>query len=326
LNTVKADLSTGENLFQSEAWLQVLEESYALKPHTIVTEDGFDFHFFEVPSFSGKRLVMTPFCDYTALHTGKKEQFLEVFLKISNDFPDAEITLKSRGEEIEIPVNLEVSRKAVLHTIPLKNEIDFSPKFRWAVRKAHKSGLEVSQRTDKQAMRNFYELHKKLRKDKFGSISQPWKFFSNIYEIFIAKGKGSIIEISHNGEAVAAAVMLAYQNRWYYKFSASSKDHLQLRPNDLLFHEMITSGYRQGLSHIDLGLSGISKKYDGLRKFKSSMGGVESPLTVWRYTPPGFSNEKQHRFTSEVTEALVEGSAEGALLEIMSEKLYPYFG
>lgn len=320
------DLSASDNLFQSEAWLKVIEESYGLERHTIVTEDGSEFHFFEVPSFEAKRLVMSPFCDYTALNTNNKEQLLEVFLKISSEYPEAEITIKSRGEEIEIPVNLEVSRRAVLHTIPLKKKVDFSPKFKWAVRKARKSGLEVSHRTDEDAMRNFYHLHKSLRKNKFNSISQPWIFFENIYNSFLKDDKGSILEVSHNNMPVASAIMLAHNDRWYYKFSASSSEHLKLRPNDLLFHEMITSGFEKGFSYIDLGLSGLSKNYEGLRKFKSSMGGVESPLTTWRYQPPGFDSNRQNRFTGEITKALVQHDADGPLLEEMSKTLYPYFG
>lgn len=326
MNTSPTDLSVSDNLFQSEAWLKVVEESYGLKSHTIVTEDGFDFHFFEVPTFSGKRLVMTPFCDYTALHTQNKEQLMGVFLKISSEYPEAEITLKSRGPEIEMPVNLKVNRKAVLHTIPLAKELKFSSSFKRGVKKAEKAGLKVQSRFDLQGLQSFYQLYTKLRKEKFKSIPQPYTFFEKIREHFFEDEMGKVIEVSQGDKPIASAIVLAYGGRWYYKFGASDNEALKSRPNNLLFKKMIEEARAAGASNLDLGLSGTSDSYKGLRRFKSSMGGVESPLTVWRYQPPGFSKGTQNRFTSEVTKALVDGSAEGSLLEEMSKNLYPYFG
>jgi len=106
---------------------------------------------------------------------------------------------------------------------------------------------------------------------------QPRRFFKLLRETLLEQGLGFIQLAYHQERCVAAAVFLGWQKTLTYKYGASDPGALSLRPNNLLFWDVIQWGHEQGYERLDLGRSDVENT--GLRTFKSRWGAEESMLT-----------------------------------------------
>jgi len=108
---------------------------------------------------------------------------------------------------------------------------------------------------------------------------QPWRFFELIREILFSRNLGSILLAYKDGKLIAGLLLLMYGQTMTYKFGASDRASLKLRPNDLLFWTAIQWGCDHGYKAFDLGRTDIGNT--GLRSFKAGWGAKELPLTYF---------------------------------------------
>jgi CelD/BcsL family acetyltransferase involved in cellulose biosynthesis len=92
--------------------------------------------------------------------------------------------------------------------------------------------------------------------------------------VIIAAGLGYVSIAEWNGQAIAAAVFLVFNQTVIYKYGASDPLALELRPNELILDEAIRQGAQEGRRFFDFGVT--AKSNQGLRRFKSKWGAVES--------------------------------------------------
>jgi len=158
-----------------------------------------------------------------------------------------------------------------------------------AIKKARKQGVTVEIRQDEAAVEAFFALHLDIRKYKYRMLAQPQSFFRSIYKHLIAANAGAILTATFEGKVIAATLVLHWQDTLTYKFNASSRDMLSVRPNDLLIWNLIEYAVSLGCSQVDFGLSDWDQ--DGLIRFKGKYATKEETIHFLTYMPQGYQDQ-----------------------------------
>ena len=137
-------------------------------------------------------------------------------------------------------------------------------------------GVEAADLTER-----YYALHTATRR-RLGVPVQPRRFFELVWRRMLERGLGFVLLARAGETTVAGAVFLAWNGTLTYKYSASDPAAWQLRPNNVLLWEAIRWGCENGYCSFDFGRTDAGN--DGLRRFKTGWGAVESPLV---YTTVG---------------------------------------
>ena len=113
---------------------------------------------------------------------------------------------------------------------------------------------------------------------KFGEVPQPREFFLNLHRIYLINDRGFLINAyDSNSNLVAGIMVLVEGDTAYYKFAASKLSALSMRPNNFLLDHLIAHLGELGIGKLNLGYTGSSLSYSGLRKYKLSAGANEYP-------------------------------------------------
>ncbi len=148
-----------------------------------------------------------------------------------------------------------------------------------STRKAAKTGLGLALGTDLDSMRQYYRLHC-LTRHRHGQPPQPWNFFATLQRVVLASGLGTIVLATHHEQPVAGAVLLHLGTHAIYKFGASDETHQALRPNNLVFAEMIKHCVQIRCTTLDFGRTSLDN--EGLRRFKLGWGCAERRIRYQR--------------------------------------------
>lgn len=142
----------------------------------------------------------------------------------------------------------------------------YSSANRRAIRKARETGLEVEVRDDGTDLDEFVELYRatmeRVGADTYYFFSD--RFFRAHFESL--EGHAHLATAKSSGGVVAGALLLSWNGFLHYHLGASDSEHLDLRPNNLLFHRIVRWAGERGLETFHLG-GGVSGK-DSLYRFK----------------------------------------------------------
>lgn len=340
ISTDEPDLTLDDpskkSLFYSPNWISVLHRVYGFEMFTAIdASQNLDIHFALVDNIAEKKLVSLPFSDYTDIDNNRSEDYREIVEAMKMEFPEVPILFKTIGKKENTednPVFGRVTRNALYHRIATDAEVDAadiqSSSFRRNVKQAQKTGVRVQLKRDRTALKDFYGMYHGLRLGKFGSIPQPYPFFEAIFEEFLEKDKGFLMEASYKNKPIASIMVLQYGDILYYKFGASTEESLDLRPNNLIFDVLISHAIDNGFKAVDLGLSGTGESYKGLVRFKESMGGRATPIIYYR-SDNGCKNTDRNaavkQWLGELTDKIVVLRPGPSDTSELSETIYPLF-
>jgi lipid II:glycine glycyltransferase (peptidoglycan interpeptide bridge formation enzyme) len=220
--------------------------------------------------------------------------------------------------------------EAAWHSTSLAPTLDdimagFTPEARRAVRAAGRRGVRVVVRADLDAVAAFHRLHVGLRKGKYGLLAQPLSFFERIWESFSPSDGIVTLLAEADGEAVAGAVYLVWNDALYYKFGASRPDHLRLLPNDAIAWTAMTWAKDRGLTRLDWGLSDLDQP--GLLAFKRKWGVEERTIVTLRRPgpPPSTADREFGALLGELTQVFTDGAVPDEVTARGGASLYRYF-
>ena len=326
------------NLFYSERWLAVLQKTYDYRYLTVLDLSTEQFIIVTVlDHLAGKKVISLPFCDYTPIDNAHQKSLAPMVQALQERYPQYRIILKTG---LPAPLTTtndkaldwlgEPTRQAFYHRINTTDlrAIEQSSSFRRGVKKARKAGVTVEIGTDEATLQDFYQMYCQLRFDKFNSIPQPYEFFKNVYREFIATGQGFVLQARRQHQVIASIIVLQHRETLYYKFGCSDQQALPYRPNNLLFQRLIELAAEKGCTAIDLGLSGTGASYEGLVRFKESMGGVRHPISYFTITPEGYderSEKECQAVLTSLTRTMVEQRLSVEATSQLSATIYPYF-
>ncbi len=193
-------------------------------------------------------------------------------------------TLEIRGRG-RVMGNIPPAFDYLSHTLDLTEgeEVLFSRYSRTVrrnIRKSEREGVSVGSDRTPAGVREFYRLNCLTRRDH-GLPPQPALFFENLREHVLEKGLGTLLLARYGGKAIAGAVFLHFGTRAVYKYGASDRRYLHLRPNNLVFREAIRSMCGKGCRTFSFGRTDIG--HDGLRRFKLAWGTKETHLQYIRF-------------------------------------------
>jgi len=319
------------NLFSSADWLNVIVKTYQTKIFVKYIKRGGKVQSFiiysVVKNFLEWKICMCSYCDYFDCHVKDQDDWDLLIKSIRRDYPKYRIALRNLRDDVikENSTVKELSREKY-HILDIQDNLDATWKrthdsFRSAVKQGQKSGA-VIRRCDKKALKDFYNLHLQLRKDKYRLFPQPYRFFKIIWEQYMEKGNGVLLGAYDKDERfIAGNIYLICGDTLYYKFNTSSLQALKMRPNNLLFWEGIKFGKERNLKFIDLGSSGYDQH--GLILFKNHTGAKMQEITHFGFAPKDYKYS-QKTILKLITKTFTLPWMPNSMVRFGSSLIYPY--
>ena len=301
-----------KNLFNSKRWLSVISKTYKIDFKCVINSNHqfmLPFCLLEDKFFPTVKSI--PFGDYTLINYPEPE-LSETLQFLRETYPEryVETTVVSK----KIPVinkftSINTGSLIQINIAKWKESRDWKEAYERNIRNALNYGLAVKISSSLESLNRFYILHEQLRINKFNKLPQPFRFFTNIYNEFVAQKKGFLLEVWNKDILIASWLILKHRDILYYKMGASIPEYLKLRPNDLLFRSLMQYGSDQGFKIIDLGYSGATKSYEGLIRFKKKEGGEMIPIFHLEYFPENFKKtylQKKTNYLTSITKKAID--------------------
>ncbi|MCW2690751.1 MAG: hypothetical protein JWR37_5641, partial [Mycobacterium sp.] len=189
---------------------------------------------------------------------------------------------------------------------------------------AERNGVHVDAVTGMDAVRIYHRLHVSLRKYKYRLLAQPFALFERIWQEFSIHD-GIVTFLAYvDGEPIAGAVYLAWNDALYYKFGASLPDALQLRPNDALAWTALRWASERGFRALDWGLSDLDQS--GLVAYKRKWASEERRIVTLRSMSRDPNNRQDPgQLLGELTRLLTDDAVPDHITERAGALLYRYF-
>lgn len=320
------------DVFHSPAWMRVLGDSYGfdMRAQVAVGDDGEPMGglpYCRVDGIRGARIACVPFSDYCdALVDSSDVWDVLVHPLLETGLP---VTIRTLHNDIPTgDDHFETTGGAKWHGVELDEDIDelwagLSASARRAVRKADTEDLEVRPARDKADLRAFFEHHLKVRKYRHRLLAQPYGFFENIWDEFIATDNGTLLLAEAGGVAVGGVLYLRWRDRLYYKFNAWDPDFTTARPNDAVMWKGIQFAKESGLSLVDLGLSDSDQ--EGLLRYKRKYAQSEKDITFLKSTAKAQPAVRSMDVVFELVELLTNENVPDRVTESAGRVLYPLF-
>lgn len=141
------------------------------------------------------------------------------------------------------------------HILNTNSDIDslwssYNKRVRGAVRKAQKSDVQVTDTKSDEDLTEFYNMYLMTVK-RLGGTPKPRKLMKMLLQQGIAK----LAIASYEGRIIAGLLYLYYNQTVTLWCEASLPDYLQYRPNNAIFHHIITWACKEGYERVDFGAS-----------------------------------------------------------------------
>lgn len=321
------------HLFISPNWIAATCDTYGFRPEARVAlgPDGTPIAgvaWVHVRDMRGERCISLPFCD-RADPVGADPQVWRSLLDgvLVDGVPFALRALE--GSVIDADDRFSPVGAAAWHGTVLGDSDDalrrrLSSTVRANIAAARRNEVRVEVRADVEAMRTFHRLHLRLRKDKYRLLAQPIELFDRIWAAFAPTDAIRTVLAFRGDEPVAGAVYIVWNDVLYYKFGASLREHLALRPNELVMWNAMLFGIDRGLRLLDWGLSDLDQP--GLVAYKRKWASTERRITYHR-TPGGAAAHEIEagRVLGQLTSLLTDERVPDDISRRAGEILYRYF-
>lgn len=292
----------GATIFHTANWARVLVETYNYTPRYFCTFSNNQLTslipMMEINSFvTGKRGVSLPFSDRVDPLVADQATFETMFERLK----------KYAGENHWQSIGFHGGDgffqpdQAYTSYVNSFIELDgsaqelfagFKSSTRRNIRKAQRSGVTTRIGKTQDDIEAFYRLNCLSRKDH-GLPPQPLSFFKQIQLQVIAGGNGFVCLTHYKSKPIAGVVFLTHKNNAIFKYGASDKRFLHLRPNNLSMWRAIETCVQERFTLLDLGRSDVH--HYGLLRFKRSWSASEKPIRYYRY------DVRQQRFSNQKT-------------------------
>jgi hypothetical protein len=278
-------------VYHTSDWRRIIHDSFGYLPSYVLTCAGSRttglLPLFEVNSFlSGRHLTAIPFSHHVPVLYESKEGLRTLVREAKR------IAKRRRCKYIEIRGSSRALGKLgfsnSFHNWISRIDLRCSPRVLWDnvhastkrnVKKALRQGVAVRRALDPRDYEIFYRMMLETRRSQ-GMPPYPGGLFREVRTMPQAR-----LYLSHRRDHVLSGmIVLCFQKSAMYAYGASEKntETLRMRPNDLLFWNVISEMQQEGYESLDLGTS--HKGNEGLLRFKENWG-ARSELLGYSYWP-----------------------------------------
>ncbi len=278
------------SFFHTTNWASVLSKTYHYTPCYFVdirkNRLTTLIPVMEVDSLlTGRRGVSLPFTDYCDPIIPENSEIDGLMASLIGYGKKAGWKYIEMRTRRQLPAKFTPSSIFFGHTLDLtRTEETIFSQFREStqrnIRKAEKEGVSITIQRSYEAVKEFYGLHCKRRKEH-GLPPQPFKWFSRFFDHIIAKDMGMVALAEYKGKLIAGAVYVYFMDQTTYKYGASDSRYQHLRSNNLIMWEAIRWCRMNGVKHFSFGRTEADNK--GLLQFKEGWGARESAIYYYRY-------------------------------------------
>ena len=291
------DKAQRSSIFHHSSWKKVIGTTFKAAPLYAAVEDGEKTIRSGIPFFlkkgvlTGGSLISLPFSDYCDLLTDDPEEFRALWQAVLDEGAAkgtrfVEIRTRDKGGIDLEEFGLKKTRTYLNHFLKVSEDLEFMEKkvieksYRYDIRQARKSGLELRSASTEQEMAVYYKLYLATRRHQ-GLPPLPYDFFRNVWNI-LSPCKMAYLFLAYWGEqAVAGILLLRHKNLLYALSNSSDRRFLEKKPNHLLWWKSIELAVELGLEGFDFGRTSHGNK--GLRFFKTRWGAEEIGISHYRY-------------------------------------------
>lgn len=252
------------SLFTSPGWITAVCDTYGFTPCATVALDAegnarSGFAWVPIRDLRGERSISLPFGDRAEPFVTDPTE-LRALTGPAID-PAAPLNVRCLTHAAQLfDQRFTATGGAAWHGTRLQGDLPHTlSRLRGTARRnlarADRAGVRVRAATDLDALRRLHCLHVDLRREKYGLLAQPWRFFEAIWQAFAPTGNLVTLLAEQDSTVVAAALLIAWNDVVYYKFGASSREHLLHRPNDAIFRAALEWALQREARLLDWGIS-----------------------------------------------------------------------
>lgn len=228
---------------------------------------------------SQSSFVFSKFCEYL------KKLAMEQNCHFVRVRPQAEDTIQLRQlfkENGLLPSPMHLTADLTLR-LNLSQDLDqllaqMRKNTRYEIRKSEKLGIETKIIGDSSFMKEFYDQQLYLAK-KHGFIPFDYQFLLKQFEIFAEDDQVAFVNSYQQGELLASAFVIFYQNEAVYHYGVSTSANERLPGSYAAQWAAIQEAKKRGCSEYNFwGVSPLNKKehrFAGPSLFKRGFGGYE---------------------------------------------------
>jgi lipid II:glycine glycyltransferase (peptidoglycan interpeptide bridge formation enzyme) len=266
-------------LFHTSTWWKVLKQGYGYTARYLVLEKAGEWLCVLPGIIVGNRFFRV---FYSLIPYGGfigDRRYIPEFLTLLEQWAKDEkihrlqIVDPSIKEPGELPDFIGV--ESFRHVLDLKDKTTgqiwdgYEQSLQRNIKKATKSDLVFEAAKVRQEVEQFYGLYLASMKRNKALAKYPLELFYGIFDLLVPK-HAELLFVKHQGQSIAGMVMVYSENTAHYFHGGSATEHLELRPNDLLFHLAINRAQEKGKSYFDF--FGSDKRFTSLIRFKDKWG------------------------------------------------------
>lgn len=219
------------------------------------------FPFFRMNSWLfGTEIVSQPLMDNGGFLGDVRQEDIEDLVDHIGDTP-AEVRLNTfmdsyehlEGLLLDAGFEKHVLRQQFIKELYAPDEMyaDLSDSTTRMVEEAEDAGLEIEDIGTQDDREAFYAIYRSAMKH-FGTPQPPLSYFEALWdELYPGRVKG--MNCVYEGEVIASMICLTVSDCCYFIYNVSEPDHLDKRPNDLLYWRMMEWAHENGYRYFDFG-------------------------------------------------------------------------
>ena len=140
------------------------------------------------------------------------------------------------------------------------------------IRKATKEGLTFNKLSNKEEVKEVYDILEKVyRKAKLPI--PDLSLFSNAYDVLKEHSMIDFFVANFQGKIIGARIVFFYKNKIYDWFAGSDSKYYKYNPNDYLPWKILQWAKENGYNTFDFGGAGKPNEPYGVRDYKMKFGG-----------------------------------------------------
>lgn len=212
---------------------------------------------------------------------GKEEN--AVFVRVRPQLPESTESrsiFKSLGF-VSAPTHLHAELTSELSLLPTPDELlmNMRKQTRYEIKKSEKLGIEISETTDPEFIKSFYELQLYTAKRQ-DFVPFSYMFLYEQFKVFANAGLAKLYTAKYEGKTLAQAFVIFYGHEAAYHYGASTDLGREYPGAYALQWKIINDAKNAGMKTYNLwGVAGVEDKthrFYPISIFKRGFGGVDT--------------------------------------------------